>query len=469
MASSRSESSGSSEPVRLSFGVELEFLVAYIPEDRGVKDDDDENLAKAIPMPGPEDIALTEKWHCQERIEDALEELGVLGNGDDNRVFRDLAEGRWGVSDDPSLILPNDLDIDTDTYLGAKWIPIEIQSPAFWDEPESWEEVRNVCQHLTEKFWIITPFCTGLHFHVGTGSEWMSLRNLRRTAALLFAADPILVEMHPTHRKDRRFCLSNRVFSAVAQGTTASTAKTALDKSVQRKAVETNEEQEVIDRQRERSRSPHSANPVLEVPPPPDTDFDRKITRGQLTSYPYTFSQRVAYPTINETRTAQAPADMDQCIKELTKASSRGVIEMLMQDGQRSEGRLAYNFKNFRETLHEANQESRKRTIEFRQSAGSLEAEEVLAFGKAYVQLCRFATRSTYGQFWGVVKRCIGADTARIAGQQVTDFDVFDLLLLMGLENEATDLQNVILAQPPLPDDDGSLLVFSLGQPLIEI
>lgn len=455
-SSSRSTSSGPYEPTRLSFGVELEFLVAYVPFGWAIDDNDNENMAKAIAMPGSP--GMSADWHCQDEIGEALQELGIDKIGGVHRVFSGGRESGWLTSSDPSLNLPNELDIDNDAYLGVKWTSIEVQSPALWDEPESWEEVRAVCQYLQQRFWTITPHCTGLHFHVGTGPDYMSLRKLRRAATLLFATDPILVQLHPTHRKIRRYCLSNRTFTAVAQGTTADSVTRALGGVVQDRSSDTDEGQELTVSQRQRSRSSESTNSSIEVPVAAETYFNRRITRGQLTGYPYEPGRPVASPY--DKTEVPAPVDMSTCIKELTNATSRGIVEQLMRNARYQSERPAYNFTNFTENPY--GQQGRKRTIEFRQSAGSLDANEVIAYGKAYVQICRFAMGSTHRRFWSVLNKCIDVDKLGLDERQNPDtgFDIFDLLLLMDLGNTAAELQDVIKARPSQPDDDGSLTVF---------
>lgn len=454
-SSSRSTSSGPYEPTRLSFGVELEFLVAYVPFGWAIDDNDNENMAKAIAMPSTP--GMSADWHCQDEVGEALREMGFDEIGGVRRVFSGGRESGWVTSSDPSLALPDELDIHNDAYLGVRWTSIEVQSPALWDEPESWEEVRAVCQYIQQRFWTITPHCTGLHFHVGTGPDYMSLRKLRRAATLLFAADPILAQLHHTHRKNRRYCLSNRTFTAVAQGATADNVTRALGGVVQERPSETDEGQELIISQRQRSRSPESTNSSLEVQVTAETGFIRTITRGQLAGYPYESGRPITSPCDNTE--VPAPVDMSACIKELTNATSRGVLEQLMRNARYQSERPAYNFTNFTEDRY--GEQGRKRTIEFRQSAGSLDADEVIAYGKAYVQICRFAMDSTHRRFWYVLKKCVDVDKLGLDERQnpETGFDVFDLLLLMDLGNTAAKLQDVIEARPSQPADDGSLTV----------
>lgn len=318
-------------------------------------------MLKAIAM--PDSPGMSADWHCQDEVGYALQELGIDEIGGVNRVFSDGRESRWIISSDSSLNLPNGLDINDDTYLGVKWTSIEVQSPALWNEPESWEEVRAVCQYIQQKFWTITPHCTGLHFHVGTGPHYMLLRKLRRAATLLFATDRILVQLHPTHRKNRRYCLSSRTFTAVAQGTTADSVIRALGGVVQHSG-ETDEDQELTVSHRQRSRSPESTNSSAGVPVASEIGFNRTIPHGKLTSYPYETGRPVTSPYDNTE--VPAPVDMSTCIKELMNATSQGIVEHLMRNARHPSERPAYSFSNFTENPY--GQQSRKRTIKFRQT-----------------------------------------------------------------------------------------------------
>lgn len=176
--------------------------------------------------------------------------------------------------------------------------------------------------------------------------------------------------------------------------------------------------------------------------------FTRQIPRGTLIGYPYTPAGISNDEKPNEVIFSQSPPlrDMRSSIRAITEASRRGVIERLMMDHVDEGERLAYNFRNFTEIPQSAT--ARKRTLEFRQTAASVDAAHVLSFGQTYVKLCRFAIDSTHRQFWHVLNRCIDADPLGPGKQPSLTFDVFDLLVSMGLGNKATELQALILARP---------------------
>lgn len=121
MMTASPSNSGLSDNARLSFGVELEFLVAYVPEDWQV-DPSDPNAAKAIRGTSVHDAVWT-----------AIQGLGLGGIGGTHRVFQDNGEaGAWGQSRDLSIRLPEGLDVRVSPYRGVWWAAIELQPPAFW-------------------------------------------------------------------------------------------------------------------------------------------------------------------------------------------------------------------------------------------------------------------------------------------------------------------------------------------------
>lgn len=98
--------------------------------------------------------------------------------------------------------------------------------------PESFDEVRPVCNTLKDRYKRMFPETIAVYFHIRHGCKWISPGDLRRTAALLFTADPTLAQLHPVHRLACEFCPSNRILSCLAQGMTAEDAKASVARSM---------------------------------------------------------------------------------------------------------------------------------------------------------------------------------------------------------------------------------------------
>ncbi|CAN8099669.1 unnamed protein product [Discula destructiva] len=422
----------SADNPRFSFGVELEFLVAYVPENARA-DATDPDASRAIQGVDVHNVVFN-----------AIQALpGVGGEGGANRVFDSGEAAAWGWSVDMSIRLPDGLDHRAagTTYRGVYWTAMEVQSPALWaDQPESWNEVRQVCELLTNQFFTITPHCTGLHWHVGTGAEYMSVGNLRRIASVLFASDTTLAQLHPAHRRTRKYCLPNRLFSWVAAGRNAN----SFDRDLQIMVGD-----------------PEEAPQQLHAPVgnTDNSTFTRQVHRGTLTGYQ--LNPDGSWPVGLATIHAGIPRDTRTCLGEIAHASRRGVIALLMENSLLGGGlrgqRLAYNFNNLHESVLRPPHD-RKRTIEFRQAAGSTNPVEVLAFGKLYVGLCQFAIALPQQLFWPLLDEIIESSA------DPENSDVFDLLEMMGLYSEATELQRVILGRPAGQIEDYGSLV---GRPAI--
>ncbi|RBR07676.1 uncharacterized protein FIESC28_10575 [Fusarium coffeatum] len=135
-------------PPRVSFGVELEFLVACIAEDG--------------------------KDSCRRTTLEA-------------RIHH--IKPRWprlrGATVDPCYI---------------DWLPVEISSPPMYSCEEAYNLVSSVIRLLTTNLRVrVNPTC-GLHVHVGNGSHQLDMRALRNYAALLWASESVLSTLHCPER-----------------------------------------------------------------------------------------------------------------------------------------------------------------------------------------------------------------------------------------------------------------------------
>ncbi|RYP41830.1 hypothetical protein DL768_010440 [Monosporascus sp. mg162] len=101
--------------------------------------------------------------------------------------------------------------------------------------------------------------------------------------------------------------------------------------------------------------------------------------------------------------------------------------------------RPAYDFGAYADSryMREAprRRQQPKRTIEFRQAAGTMDPDEVVAHAKVVVRLCEWASTAGLAEFWKLILDCE-------AGESTPSwFDVFDLLAKLDLNAEAKVLQ----------------------------
>ncbi|KAJ4130705.1 hypothetical protein NW768_006243 [Fusarium equiseti] len=205
-------------PPRVSFGVELEFLVACIAED--AKDVDE-----AIPGLPP---ATRYSDGCR-AVEELLEKHGFITSSEDGHSSE---KQLWLVTADHTVTEENPLT--TQHPCCIDWLPVEISSPPMYSCEEAYNLVSSVIRLLTTNLRVrVNPTC-GLHVHVGNGPHQLDMRALRNYAALLWASESVLSTLHcPERTFDDRTAMSIRRCRRIklANGATAEQARHEILKS----------------------------------------------------------------------------------------------------------------------------------------------------------------------------------------------------------------------------------------------
>lgn len=436
----------------------MEFAVAYVFKsevDRLPLDGDDyaETHAKVLVFNDDKDPWLLADARVFGHVQRTLDKLSMY-MADSTKVVPDgySYHSSWKCKEDCSIDLPDGHGI-MGRYKGCRWLGVEVTSPALWNDPRSFEEVRMVCDALQKKYFMVTAPSCGLHFHIGRGlpgnyglAAPSSLRDLRRIAALLFAADHILVQLHPVHRYNNQYCLGNRWFSEVAQQVTHQQARLVVDEIDIGCPPPVEPQPELVEQVTMFNSSTSGGGP-------PRFFTNRLIPYGTLQDYPVLGpGEAPKFPVtmLGEPCNLLAPRSILDCVGELLSASRTCVVAELMKSGLSE--RLAYNFNNIQEGLVWGLEG--QTTIEFRQGAGTLDADEVIAFAKLWLGLCERASDGPFSQTWAVINRCHVAEMRRRNGADV-NFDAFDLLAMLGLSDEAETLQSVIMARLARAADSG--------------
>ncbi|RYP16166.1 hypothetical protein DL767_010217 [Monosporascus sp. MG133] len=349
----------------------------------------------------------------------------------------------WTVKADPTLNrkqgdyawldpIPKEL-VDSFTGDDRGWCGFEVCSPALWATDEGISEIRQVCQILTENLWVLAPGNTGLHVHYGNGPDWMPVESVRRIAGLLYAADPLLVQLQPQHRRNNIWCLSTSLYSALATGLSAETAEerlgTALDAPLPLVVQEdvpwwwfvTSLFRKVSDRWVAGGRDRDKADP--------DTrGFGR---RGALGTYANNDAKFVSPdPHLD---VLSSPLAIPKAVRELLKCRHPQVVAELMSTGKH---RPAYSFSAYRDGRYGI--VGNKRTVEFRQATGTFDADEVCAWTRVCFRLCEWAAAAELPEYWKLVLDCA---SAKADGAW---YDVFDLIVAdLGLLAEARVLKRI--------------------------
>ncbi|KAI1139203.1 putative amidoligase enzyme-domain-containing protein [Hypoxylon sp. FL0543] len=431
-----------------SVGIELEFLIAAQVgrEPLNVPPRFLNSRGKPIIVPHGKSVSETIKSRVEEVIEAAIEKH----KGD--RVVSSIAEVNadvnayhlrnylnWDVKRDMSVTLPDNL-LNDPVMSRYQWQDLELATPAFFATEKSWEEIHRVVTALNENFWVFCPESTGLHVHYGRGKHWMNVSHLSNLAAFLYAADPIITQMHPEHRhgEESIWCKSNRLYSILAHGVRKEQATQYIyDNAGEVKPISVpDNESDRPDPEPKRSRRKSS-------------QFVSIFPRGYLEGY--TFDQEhfnMTFPNFITGRSraqeggeVSEPVGIVSAAEELFSATHPNVISLLM--GYAVYVRMAYNFtaydftsyRRVEESLDGPRETQPRRTIEFRQATGTVDPDEVLAQGKVAVRLCEIAGTKSKEDLWKMILDFAQAET------HPTWYDVFDLLLELDLVDEARVIQ----------------------------
>ncbi|KAK0746198.1 hypothetical protein B0T18DRAFT_464931 [Schizothecium vesticola] len=343
-------------------------------------------------------------------------------------VYLDPTTG-WVVKGDSSVIEGFHGQLAEWMTPGYSYCGIEINSPILRDCEAAHEHVRQVVRLLTDNCHIrVNPNC-GLHCHVGAGIKlgpnptWQNeseeaylsvpydLRTLKRAAMLFWAADPSLAALHPPERQHSYYSHMLRVDSRLAKAAGPEYKPTSPSVRVPHPPLL---QTSTLDAGRERL-------PILRsYKPAPGTRFrynlngDRPIRDFDMDA--------VANQTI-----------MDGVAKILHRARSRRRLAGMM--GSTGHVRTNYNFVAYQDFVPNPGYQIR-RTVEFREAAGSVDADWIVTWARICTGIFSFCRNSDEATFRRVLVRLAAAEQAALDGLE-PEYDAVDLLRDLGLFAEA--------------------------------
>ncbi|KAI1775668.1 hypothetical protein F4818DRAFT_440945 [Hypoxylon cercidicola] len=181
---------------RLTFGVELEFLVAWLYYGEPDRLDKVEGmpLVFRVAQGSDEEVAMESIQNEISRLFEAHDlPVEVTTTGYETPFAEEVLSkySKIGVTTDPSVH-------EAPIFGNFKFAGMEIQTFVAPDDPEAFEIVDYIRSLLIRYFRVrVNPTC-GLHVHVGQGAERFSPDRLRRISSLVWAAEPLLVMLnHP--------------------------------------------------------------------------------------------------------------------------------------------------------------------------------------------------------------------------------------------------------------------------------
>jgi hypothetical protein len=175
----------------ITFGVELEFLVATLPAEQADPDPHDRRRAYDVYM--RRDGCWENNATLQNAIAQVLQGVGLPAFSHETGNVDPVRGDRWCVTADMSVF-----NLTGDSRYS--WEPIEVQSPPYRFCRESLDKVELACRVLTANFRVVTNRTSGLHVHIGNRDWGFPLDTVRRLFALLYCFEPQIGTLHPECR-----------------------------------------------------------------------------------------------------------------------------------------------------------------------------------------------------------------------------------------------------------------------------
>ncbi|KAI1488080.1 hypothetical protein F5X96DRAFT_685899 [Biscogniauxia mediterranea] len=223
-------SASSSAPLpeeRLTFGVELEFLIPALPVG---KPDPREPGKRTCPlMRYPAEMTKDDNIgeYIVEQIRNVLKQIfeppkkgllasifsiGKRAQFDDEFKAKILSTySQWNAAEDVSVEEPEFQEYD--------WFSVEVQSPVDFSCEQAFKAITYATSEITKRYCCRVNPSTGFHVHVGQREERFALGAMRRIASLFWAAEPLLMTLQPPVRRVNNYCQSVRQRSNLALGT----------------------------------------------------------------------------------------------------------------------------------------------------------------------------------------------------------------------------------------------------------
>jgi hypothetical protein len=190
---------------RLTFGVEFEFSFAIVPNRFSHHPELDGETRIFRFEPTKEDIKSTDDcFTVTEKTIRAHISQTLTAAGHKCVDRNDAAAGypTWEVKNDSTIEAPEGCNND------YKWFEIELTSPAFWFSEDSIRAVTDVLAIIKNTYLVNINESCGLHVHVGNGTDNLGefrFSTIRNLYALLYAFEPQLDTLHPSHRQNGKY------------------------------------------------------------------------------------------------------------------------------------------------------------------------------------------------------------------------------------------------------------------------
>ncbi|KAG6994052.1 hypothetical protein G7Y79_00047g082780 [Physcia stellaris] len=172
-------------PFSLTFGIEIEFVVAYHLE----------------PIANPELLELG--LFVRSHMVHVLREAGLSVNEADSLNNYD----KWTIGTDGSIKAQPE-NPHSPEWNGFQFFPVELRSPTlFWDaNAAAFQQVDAVLRTLHGNFRIFVNQSCGFHVHVGNRDLGFPRSTLMKFASLVTVFEQQFASLHPYHRVNNVHC-----------------------------------------------------------------------------------------------------------------------------------------------------------------------------------------------------------------------------------------------------------------------
>ncbi|MCJ1465659.1 hypothetical protein MMC07_004278 [Pseudocyphellaria aurata] len=154
---------------RLTFGIEMEFIIHYDPDQYK-----DQQEARKRANQVRQDMVQILKKH-----------------GFPTNHIRLADRSKWTVATDVTV---------TSVDGSENWCAVEVKSPVLYYSGRALERVEQIVEFLVSKFDLSVNKTCGLHVHVGNEHKGFAMRTLKNFASLITVFERQLGSLHPTDR-----------------------------------------------------------------------------------------------------------------------------------------------------------------------------------------------------------------------------------------------------------------------------
>ncbi|KAI0108729.1 putative amidoligase enzyme-domain-containing protein [Nemania sp. FL0031] len=457
-----------------TFGVEVEFVVASLPEGDEDPHKNVEGLPPVLYIPPGEMSTDDGKRFTYKHVKAVLDEY--FGTDPPVVKINDNKYEGWNVESDISI-----RQKPGDDYV---FVGVEINSPVLYASTKGFDAVKLAVSLITSKFRCFVNITCGLHVHVGLGRNKLPLEHIRRLASLSYAIEPLLYTLNHPVRRVNSNSRTLRYHSVLARGikedihTNPDALNTKFHHYIGRsrrhgeypysKSEEYGEIDEANVNNFLATRQPGHFEPfvksgepeqpqvsgdlshIVHLAMPPDTlPRKRHIPRLRWPRYDLQRLHELddllaANDVFGEIKLSEESTKSGPSVFEVTRwiyaqPASCYIAQQLSLPTPHHLWRLATSFSGYR-CDSVANPKRFLRTIEFRLGDGSLDAEWVSTWAKICTGIFKFAIYSSVSDFASVLANCDRAST------EDGSYDVVDLLDEMGLFAEAERAEKRLMA-----------------------